>query len=446
MKRVVIIGNGISGITAARTIRKLRPDWRISVISAETDHFFSRTALMYIYMGHLNYEDTKPYEDWFWQKNRIDLVRGYVSNIDTEHRSLQLGDGQIMTYDVLILAVGSQYNKFGWPGDDLPGVQGLVTYPDLQLMEDNTRDVDRAVVVGGGLIGIEMAEMLHSRGIHVTFLVREDAYMSYIFPPEESELIHRQIRANGVDLRLGTEVDRLEPGSDGRVAAVVTKNGERIFCGFVGLTVGVRPNLTVTRSTGIETGRGILVNECFETNLPSVYAIGDCAEFRSPLPGRKSVEQLWYTGRIHGETVGLTVAGKRTAYDPGVFFNSAKFFNLEYQTYGDVQPALPDTQDTVYWEHPDGARSIRINYDRGTGAVVGFNLMGIRYRQEVCERWISDGAGIRDVLSQLGRANFDPEFFHQFEKDVVEAYNRGERDEAVRLTRRRGLSEVEAAA
>lgn len=446
MKHIAIIGNGVAGITAARTIRKLRPDWRLSVVSAETDHFFSRTALMYIYMGHLNYEDTKPYEDWFWAKNRIELVRGYVTRIDTQGKALQLGDGQRLDYDVLVLAVGSQYNRFGWPGDDLPGVQGLVSYPDLQLMEENTRGVDRAVVVGGGLIGIEMTEMLHSRGIHVTFLVRENAYMSYLFPKEESELIHRQIRRNGIDLRLGTEIERIEAGPDGRAGAVVTRQGERIACGFVGLAVGVRPNLTLAKSTGVETDRGILVDEHFATNLPGVYAIGDCAEFRTPLPGRKSVEQLWYTARMHGEAVGQSIAGRRTRYEPGVFFNSAKFFDLEYQTYGDVPSELPDSQETVYWEDPDGVRSIRIDFEKDSGAVLGFNLMGVRYRQDVCAGWISNRTHIRDVLAELGRANFDPEFFRQFEKDVVSAFNRAADGEPIRLIRRRGLSEAEAAA
>jgi len=445
MKHIAIIGNGISGITAARTVRKLQPNWRISVISAETDHFFSRTALMYVYMGHLKYEDTKPYEDWFWAKNRIELVRGYVTSIDTEGRTLHLGDGQRMSYDVLVLAVGSQYNKLGWAGEDLPGVQGLVTYPDLQLMEDNTRNSESAVVVGGGLIGIEMAEMLHSRGIRVTFLVREAAYMSYIFPGEESSLIHKQILRNGIDLRLGTELERIEAGPDGRVAWVVTKTGDRIRCQFVGLTVGVRPNLTIARSTQIATGRGVLVNEYFETSVPDVYAVGDCAEFRTPLPGRKAIEQLWYTGRMHGETVGVTIAGKRTAYDPGVFFNSAKFFDLEYQTYGDVPPQLPDDQASILWIHPDGARSIRINYHKASGAVLGFNLLGVRYRHEVCAHWIAEATNIRDVLSDLGRANFDPEFFSQFETEVVAEYNRASGD-GVELRRGRGLRVREAVA
>ena len=119
---MVIIGNGIAGITAARHIRK-RTDHRITVISGETDHFFSRTALMYIYMGHMTFENTQPYEPYFWKKNRIDLVRDWVTSVDPQSKKLSLQQKGSMDYDILILATGSTPNKFGWPGQDLRGAQ-----------------------------------------------------------------------------------------------------------------------------------------------------------------------------------------------------------------------------------------------------------------------------------------------------------------------------------
>ncbi|MFN7259125.1 MAG: FAD-dependent oxidoreductase, partial [Cyclobacteriaceae bacterium] len=170
MKHIVIIGNGISGITAARNIRKSSND-NITVISGETEHFFSRTALMYIYMGHMKYENTKPYEDWFWKKNRIELVKDCVEKVDSESKKLILRNRGNFKYDILIIASGSKSNKFGWPGQDLKGVQGLYSFQDLELMEQNSKGIKHAVIVGGGLIGIEMAEMLLTRKIGVTILV-----------------------------------------------------------------------------------------------------------------------------------------------------------------------------------------------------------------------------------------------------------------------------------
>ncbi|MEO1253363.1 MAG: FAD-dependent oxidoreductase, partial [Bacteroidota bacterium] len=185
MQHIVIIGNGIAGITAARNIRKLSED-QITVISGETDHFFSRTALMYIYMGHMKYQNTKPYEDWFWEKNRIELKRAWVRAIDLDKKGISFDDGGSLSYDKLILATGSQSNKFGWPGQDLRGVQGLYSFQDLELMEENTKSVEHAVILGGGLIGVEMAEMLHSRNIPVTYLIREKNFWGNVLPKEES--------------------------------------------------------------------------------------------------------------------------------------------------------------------------------------------------------------------------------------------------------------------
>lgn len=106
MEHIVIIGNGIAGVTAARHIRKLS-DKKITIISAESEYFFSRTALMYVYMGHMKFEHTQPYENWFWKKNRIDLVKGYVSNVDHANKKVDLENSSI-SYDKLIIATGSK--------------------------------------------------------------------------------------------------------------------------------------------------------------------------------------------------------------------------------------------------------------------------------------------------------------------------------------------------
>jgi NAD(P)H-nitrite reductase large subunit len=442
---LVIIGNGVAGITAARHVRKLDAAARITVVSDESDHFYSRTALMYIYMGHMRYEHTKPYEDRFWPENRIDLLRDFVERVEPDARALHLRSGRTLTYDKLLIATGSKPRLAGWPGERLGGVQGLYGLGDLARMTVDTAGIRRAVVVGGGLIGVEMAEMLHTRGIGATFLVREPSYMNRILPPEESAMVNREVRRHGVDLRLGTELAEVLGDEHGRARAVMTTAGEEIPAQFVGLTIGVTPNIAFLDGSGVETDRGVLVNEYFETNVADVYAAGDCAQHREPLPERKVVEQLWYTGRIHGATVAHTICGRRRAYDPGVFFNSAKFFDIEYQTYGRVDPELRDGEGTFYWEHPGGERAVRINYDAmagGDGAaatrVVGANVMGIRHRQVAWERWIGEGASLSHVVAHLGAANFDPEFFDTHEADIVAAYNRQHPSSPVELRQKKG--------
>ncbi|WP_020597216.1 NAD(P)/FAD-dependent oxidoreductase [Spirosoma panaciterrae] len=425
MKHLIIIGNGIAGITTARHVRQQDSRVGITVISAESEHFYSRTALMYIYMGHMTYAHTKPYEDGFWAKNRIDLLQGYVEQVDTSTKRIRLADGKWLDYDVLVVATGSVSTTFDWPGLTASGVQGLYGLPDLERMEQFTTGIDRAVVVGGGLIGVELAEMLRSRHIAVTMLVRDPHYWSSTLPAEEGKLIGRHLLRHGIDLRLETELKEIlawrgpagprSADASGRVRAVVTKAGEEIPCQFVGLGIGVTPNVAFLKNSGIELGKGVLVNEYFETNVADVYAIGDCNEFRQPIVGtdgalRKPIEQIWYTSRMHGETLARTICGSRTAYRPGVFFNSAKFFDIEYQTYGTLNAQLTDDEQTYYWEHPAGEQCLRINYRKTDQSVVGIHAFGLRLRQAVCEHWIQQRTPVENVLSQFRQADFNPEF------------------------------------
>nr|MBP6795789.1 NAD(P)/FAD-dependent oxidoreductase [Saprospiraceae bacterium] len=413
--KIAIIGNGIAGSTAALTIRKYS-DHEVVMISNETEYPYSRTSLMYIYMGHLKYEHTKLYEDDFWDKNKIQRVFGLVQKVDTYTNTLHLSNNQTIKFDKLILATGSKSNKFGWPGQDLIGVQGLYNMQDLKAMDATSKNVKHAVIVGGGLIGIEMAEMFHSRKISVTYLVREDDFWNHVLPDEESDMINKEIRDHHIDLRLKTELKEIIGDQNGNVRAVVTSKGERIECQFVGLTVGVSPNIEIAKDLDIDKNKGILVNEYLQTSDKNIYAIGDCAELRSPKAGRKAIEPMWYTAKLMGEVVGKNCCGKTTEYDPGIWYNSAKFFDIEYQVYGEVPNKTMPHIETVFCRHADRNHSIRINYHRIDKYVTGFNLMGIRYRHVVCEKWIKEKNHIETVLQNLSLANFDPEFFTQYEE------------------------------
>lgn len=424
-RHVVIIGNGIAGITCARQLRKLDEKIRITVISGESKYFFSRTALMYVFMGHMKFEHTQPYENWFWEKNRIELKEGWVKSIDFSAQNLLFQSGENMKYDDLVIATGSKPNKFGWSGEDLQGVQGLYSKQDLELMEKNTKDVQKAVIVGGGLIGIEMAEMLAYKKIPVTFLVREAGFWDNILPKEESELVGRHMLEHHIDLRLNEELDEIISDPNARVKAVRTKSGEVIQCQFVGLTAGVTPSIDFLRDTELEVNRGVKVDFGFQTNIPNVYSIGDCAEFHeAPATDRKPVEQVWYTGRMHGETLGHILAGQKITYKPGVWFNSAKFLDIEYQTYGTV-PAKWDSEkvNSFYWEHSGGKVSFRMLMDLG-GRILGVNNFGFRLRHEFFDKAIREKWDGGKVISKLDKANFDPEFFAPYYIEIQKAFKR----------------------
>lgn len=414
---IIIIGNGIAGVTAARHIRK-KSDQPILIISKESNYFFSRTALMYVFMGHLKWSHLEPYEPSFWKKNKLELLFEEVMEIHTENKSISLAMGSSLTYDKLIIATGSVPNRFGWKGEDLKAVQGLYSKQDLESLEKWAPSTQRAVIVGGGLIGIELSEMLHSRGIAVTFLVRESSFWNSILPKEESQMINRHILAHGIDLRLATELKQIEANEDGRANAVITSKGERIECQCVGLTAGVRPNIDWMKSSKINTNRGILVDAFLQTEHKDVYAIGDCAELKYPQEGRKPIEAVWYTGRMMGETVAQTLTGNPTKYSPGHWFNSAKFFDIEYQTYGQVNPIPKNDEAHFYWEKKGENKAIRMAYKRSNLELLGINVMGIRLRHENCDQWLKQKTKIPKVMEELVLANFDPEFTPNYHNEI----------------------------
>lgn len=417
--KLVIIGNGITGLCAARTVRKNLPDARIQMVSSEHPYPFARTALMYVYMGRVSLEATECNSRDFYKTNRIELLFAHAERADTALRKVHLSGGQTLDYDCLLIASGSVPARYGWPGQDLTGVHGLYSLQDLSGIEEASRaGIQKAVLVGGGLIGVELAEMLRSRQIPVTMLVRESSYAPHILPAEESNIVAAEIRRHGVDLRFRTNLAAITADADGRAAGVRTENGEEITCNFVGLTAGVLPRIDFAKASNVHCDKGILVNDFFETSAEGVFAAGDCAQFHAA--GRAGrIEQLWYTGRIQGTAAGMVLCDALTKkkpanrYAPDVFFNSAKFFEIEYQAYGSVPP---DSR-SLFIEDAPKKRSIRIAFSNDESRqVLGFVLLGVRYRQQVCQQWIREKKSIDTVLDELDTANFDPEFSERYEQ------------------------------
>ncbi len=447
MKHIVIIGNGISGVTAARHIRK-NSNYQITLISGESPYFFSRTALMYVYMGHMEFKHTQPYENWFWEKNKIDLIHGFVKSIDTDNNSIFFENNTSISYDRLVIASGSKPNKFDWPGQDLKGVTGLYHKQDLEQLEQfapNNKTCKRAVIVGGGLIGIELAEMLLSRNIPITFLVREKSFWNEVLPYQESDMINRHIRGHHVDLRLNTQLKEIKANGEGQAKSIIIKEtGEEILCDMVGLTAGVSPNIDFVKSSKILTGTGILVNRFLETNITNVYAIGDCAEQQEPMGERKAIEAVWYTGRMMGETLAQTICKNRIAYHPGHWFNSAKFLNIEYQTYGRVWAKPKKNEARFYWEHKDGTISIHLSYDKNTKQFIGINNFGMRMRHSFFDRVLTEKKTVTYVLTHLEDANFDPEFYKKYASEILFKFNeeKGTKIELKKKNWKRIFSEI----
>jgi NAD(P)H-nitrite reductase large subunit len=401
--RYVIVGNGVAGVTAAFTIRERSPDAQILIISGESDYFFSRTALMYAFLDRLALRDLEPYERSIYGKKQIGLIRAWVQDLNANRNELALSDGQRIEYDCLLLATGSSPKKPEWAGlQQRPdGVVHFVSLQDLAECERVTARSRQAVVVGGGLIGVELVECLRHFGLEVTFLVREPWYWPAALFQEEAQMVTKHLENHGVRVALNEEVSEVLC-RDGTVRAVRTQSGREYSCEMLGITIGVEPAVSWLRSvtTPPKIGKGIRVDASFRTSLPGVFAAGDCAE-------HGFVEQLWYSAKRQGALAGRAMLGESVRYTPPLFFNSAKFFEIEYTTVGQVTK-LPEDAGSWYYRIPNREASVRIITIGGR--VAGFNMLGSRWNHAVLEQWIHDGLTLEQVKSRLPEAQFDVEF------------------------------------
>ncbi len=412
--KIYIIGNGVAGVSAAIRLRELS-DTPVCIVSDETDYFFSRTALMYIFMGQMRFKDTKPYEDRFWDDQKIELKKARVLKIDSQIKKIIFEDQSWDFYDKLVIATGSLPIKLPLENNNLNGIASLYHLKDLEFLEKKQDEIQEASIIGGGLIGIELAEMLVSKGKKVNFLIRENYFWANVIAEKEARLIEEQIRAHGINLLKNREVIAFEGNENNDLMAIKTSKNERILSQYMGIAIGVRPNLNF-EIDGLATNRGIKVNAYLETNMTDIYAAGDCAELDSPQVGRRAIEAVWYAAREMGIILGKTLAGQKTKYEQGNWYNSAKFFDLEYQTYGNV-PAVCSSDESEFYFEKDG-KLIRFVFNKSDHTFLGVNTWGIRLRHDFFEKILNQKRNISFVMEKIEFAFFDPEFYPKYRKEI----------------------------
>ena len=420
---IVIIGNGISGVSVAKSLREYS-DAEITIVSSESISFFSRPALMYVFMGKMRFKDILPLPSDYWVKNKIKQVYGAAKEIDTENQKIILDNGSVLSYDKLVLALGSQPKSLGLGEFNLEGIQGFYSLQDVEKLQDSSKKIKHASIIGGGLIGVELAEMFVSRGISFTFWVREKWFGSNFLPKEEAEMVTNHLISKNINIKFEREIIGFEADDSNMVKSVELQSGEKVDSDLVCVCIGVEPKVDWLKSTDVQTKAGVLVNAHLQTNMSSIYAVGDCVECINPVHGRKSIETLWYTGRLMGEYLGKNILHENPPpYEPGIYFNSAKFFDVEYQIYGDVPTSFSESYGTVFWKHPTNYKSIRLVFNARNDEFIGCCVLGIRFRQEVCEKWIKEKWKISEVLPLLSEANFDSEFSTRYERELLDIYN-----------------------
>lgn len=414
MKHFVIVGNGAAGVEAALTLRERydAQQAQITIISKETDYFFSRTALMYAYMDMMERQDLEPYERGMWQKQHITLIRDEVIDLDAQAHELTLKQAGSLSYTKLLLAVGASPRKVPFKGIEAvkDGLVNFVSMQDLDECERLTMTTQEAVVVGGGLIGIELVECLLHHGVRVTFLIREDHYWPAALNKDEGLMVTEHMRQHHVEVRLAEELEQIEVDANGRVSAIITNKGDKLSAQFLGVCVGVVASTDWLKAakTPPELDRGIKIDRAFATSLPDVYAAGDCAQIDMGPDQPPLIETIWYSAKRHGRLAAQSMMGDHVRYSPPLFFNSSKFFELEYTTVGTVTRE-PQGSRSHYKRMPGKQISTRI-VTNADGEVIGFNMIGSRWNHRILERWIRERRSLEFVEQRLHEAQFDVEF------------------------------------
>lgn len=424
----VIIGNGIAGMEAAIRLRTRDAAATITLIGAEHDHLFARTALMYILCGQLSLRDTEPYDRALYERMRFRRVSKRVVRIVPEERLVVFDDHGTLAYDRLLLTVGSRARPAPWPGvGDGQGIHAFVTLDDLARLDAEAHPGDDVCVVGGGLIGVEVAEVLHLRGLKVHFLVREPWYFPVALDRNEADVVAEHVRAHGVDVRMNSEVTALVRDKQGQLRGV--RLGEKeVPCKLLVCAIGVVPNTTFLQGGPFPLSDGGAIETEDDLRVrghTNVWAAGDCANV-TWFDGSRRPEQLWYTARDQGRAAAASMLGDTVTYRRGTWYNSAKFFDVEYTTAGYIPyPGAavdPDRYRTWYQQLPGKAVTQRIVTRRddanhlapGEERVVGFNCLGTRWNHEVFLRWIHERRPLDWVLRHMEEARFDEEFMPAF--------------------------------
>jgi 3-phenylpropionate/trans-cinnamate dioxygenase ferredoxin reductase subunit len=326
---IVIVGGGLTGGSAAKALRKHGYTGELLILTGEPSLPFGRPPLSKGYLrGEEDLTGWLPApRDWY-TANQVELVPGRVSTVDPASKKVKLESGESVTYERLLLATGGRNRRFDVPGARLPGVHQLRTIADCDAIKEAAKRGVRAVVVGSGFIGSEVAASLRQLGLEVTSVMRGEAPLDAVLGREVGGVFGAIHRHAGIKLVARDEVVRLDGSL--RVERAVTKNGRRIACDLVIVAVGIEPNVEIVKGSGIATRNGILVDASCRTNVAGVFAAGDVANHLHPIFGRVRVEH-YNNAEKQGAAAAGSMLGSRAAYRYIHSFWSDQFeHKLEY--------------------------------------------------------------------------------------------------------------------
>ncbi|MBB6734849.1 nitrite reductase large subunit NirB [Cohnella zeiphila] len=364
-KKLVMVGNGMAGVRALEHLLKLAPEaYEITIFGAEPHPNYNRIMLSSVLVGGADLKEI-VLNDWDWyEENRIKLHAGHtVTRIDTKKRKVYSREGAEAEYDVLLLATGSQPFMLPLPGADKEGVIAFRDIRDCEIMLETSQTYKNAVVIGGGLLGLEAARGLLHLGMNVS-VVHINAYlMERQLDEAASKMLQAELERQGMKFLLRKQSETIYGKK--RVKGLRFTDGTDVEADLIVMAVGIRPNVELARSAGLEVNRGIVVNDYLETSEPGIYAVGECAEHRGIAYGL--VAPLYEQGAV----LAKRLAGVETGgYEGSVTSTKLKVSGVDVFSAGRYDEP-PGTRTLRYQDEIDGVyKKIVLRDDKLVGAVL----------------------------------------------------------------------------
>jgi 3-phenylpropionate/trans-cinnamate dioxygenase ferredoxin reductase subunit len=330
-KSYVIVGASMAGATAAITLREEGADGDVVLIGAEHEPPYERPPLSKAYLrGDVPFDKSLVRPSAFYAEHGITTIFGTrATRIDPSARVLELEDRRLVPFEALLIATGGRNRRVSIPGADLGGIYSLRTVQDADRIRAEIIAGRRAVVVGMGFIGSEVAASLRQKGLEVISIDPSKTPLFRVLGAEVGLAIADLHRAHGVRTIFEDTVTAFE--GSGRVACVVTKAGLRVECDFVVVGIGIEPAVEVVEGSGIQVGNGIVVDRFCQTNVSGIYAAGDVANHDHPVFGRRMRVEHWHNAIKQGAATARNMLGERVAYDEVHWFWSDQYdANLQY--------------------------------------------------------------------------------------------------------------------
>jgi NADPH-dependent 2,4-dienoyl-CoA reductase/sulfur reductase-like enzyme len=405
---VVIIGNGIAGLTAAVEARRMAPDKRIVIITDQIHPTINTPALKQFAIAKLTREQLLAYPAGTERKERIHLVTGRVEEIHANSKYVTLKGGRGFGYESLLIATGSAPG--GLPAD-LPGREfdGVLTLHRLQDYLDLRRrlpEISEAVVIGGGVHAIETVMGLLYWGIRVHWLIRSSTFMGNMLDKEASEVVLESMRRSGAIVHTQTEVAGVV-GRVGVVMGVITNNQEMIPCQLILSCTGTQPVMKLAErcSQPLSHKKGIIVDDQLRTSVRDIYAAGDVAALKNPLTGNYEPRAQWFAAVSQGRIAGAMLVGHvEAAQQPfGVQWHATHLGELSMLTVG--SPLMQENKIMTLTDSSSGSyRRMAIVGDR----LVGYLSVGRSHLDSLAiKRIIDEGHSIRNITKDLLKGSFD---------------------------------------